>query len=234
MSLKYLVLRLAAPLMSFGEGDYWDIRGTDAFPTKSSIVGILSACFGYDRNEIEKIADLSDQISVSARQDNQFTILRDYHTILNTLKATGDQNKNAVQSYRYYLMDAEFSILISTPNASLFSQIRESLSEPAWPIFLGRKSCSPTFPIYWKEEIEADNAENAFARLPLLSKKKEEVELKDFFSAVKTKDLNKRKYQCITDERLSGKKTLIRDNVVNSNLRIFSERETYKFFVEVN
>ena len=62
--MKYLVLRLSAPLMSFGEGDYWDIRGTSIFPTKSAIVGILASCFGYDRNETEKISFLIENISV--------------------------------------------------------------------------------------------------------------------------------------------------------------------------
>lgn len=46
--MKYLVLRLESYLMSFGEGDYWDVRGTGAFPTKSAILGLLSACMGLD------------------------------------------------------------------------------------------------------------------------------------------------------------------------------------------
>lgn len=220
--------------MSYGEGDYWDIRGTSVFPTKSSIVGILSSCLGYDRNETEKIAELSDQIFVSARQDNQFTILRDYHTILNTLKATGDPNENAVQSYRQYLMDAEFTVLVSSMDMTVYSKIKESLSDPAWPIFLGRKSCSPTFPIFWNEEIESENAEHAFRKLNLLSQKKEILEWKDFFPKENTKTGYKKKYPCITDEKIIGKKSLIRDDVVNSKLRIFSQRETTKFFVEVD
>jgi CRISPR-associated protein Cas5/CasD subtype I-E len=217
--------------MSFGEGDYWDIRGTSVFPTKSAIVGILSSCLGYDRNEIEKISSLSDKISVSARQDNQFTTLRDYHTIMDTLKAEGSPNKNAVQSYRQYLMDAEFTILISSIDVMLFTEIKESLIDPVWPIFLGRKSCSPSFPIYWGEEIEVENAELAFRELNLVCKKKEEIGLKDFSS--KKKISPQRKYPCITDEKIAGKKALVRDNVVNSRLRIFSGRETTKFYVEV-
>jgi CRISPR-associated protein Cas5/CasD subtype I-E len=220
--------------MSFGEGDYWDIRGTDVFPTKSSIVGILSCCLGYDRNETEKIAQLSDNISVSARQDNQFTLLRDYHTIMDTLKADGSSNKNAVQSYRQYIMDAEFTVLISSPNTLLYAHIKEALIDPVWSIFLGRKSCPPTFPIFWDEEIEAENSENAFKELKLLSKIKEAIEFNDFFKSKNIQKTADRKYPCITDEKIIGKKTLTRDNVVNSKLRIFSQRETTKFFVEVN
>jgi CRISPR-associated protein Cas5/CasD subtype I-E len=220
--------------MSFGEGDYWDIRGTDVFPTKSSIVGILSCCLGYDRSETEKIAILSDSISVSARQDNQFTLLRDYHTIMDTMKANGEPNKNAVQSYRQYLMDAEFTILISSANTLLFTQLKEALLDPVWTIFLGRKSCSPTFPIFWNEEIEAENVKHAFEALMVVSKKKEALEFIDFFKPNKKQEKTKRIYPCITDEKITGKKTLTRDNVINSKLRIFSQRETTKFTVEVN
>jgi CRISPR-associated protein Cas5/CasD subtype I-E len=231
--MKYLVLRLSAPLMSFGEGDYWDIRGTDVFPTKSAIVGIISCCLGYDRSDTENIAKLSDSISVSARQDNQFTLLRDYHTIMDTMKANGEPNKNAVQSYRQYLMDAEFTILISSADTSVYTQIKEALLDPVWPIFLGRKSCSPAFPIFWNEEIDADNVEYAFKEIKLVRKKKEAVEFADFFKRKNNEATNK-KFPCITDEKITGKKTLTRDNVINSKLRIFSQRETTKFFVEIN
>jgi CRISPR-associated protein Cas5/CasD subtype I-E len=233
--MKYLVLRLSAPLMAFGEGDYWDIRGTGIFPTKSAIVGILASCFGYDRNETEKISHLSDSISVSARQDNKFSLLRDYHTILDTLKADGKKNPNAVISIRQYLMEAEFSVLISTNNNSLHEQIKEALQNPEWPPFLGRKSCVPSFPIFWNEEIEADNAQTAFKQLPLVHNIKNHTDFQDFFKTKQTIiKSEKEKYACISDEHISGQKTLTRDNVINSKLRVFSQRETYKFYVEVN
>ena len=233
--MKYLVLRLSAPLMAFGEGDYWDIRGTGIFPTKSAIVGILASCFGYDRNETEKISTLSNGISVSCRQDNQFSLLRDYHTILDTLKADGKKNPNAVISIRQYLMEAEFSVLVSTKDKDLNEQIKEALLNPEWPPYLGRKSCVPSFPIYWNEEIEADSAQTAFKTLPLAEKVKKHTDFQDFFKTKQTIiKSEKEKYACITDEHIGGQKTLTRDNVINSKLRVFSQREIYKFYVEVN
>lgn len=227
--MKYLVLRLWAPLMSFGEGDYWDIRGTGVFPTKSAVVGMLAACMGWPRNESDKIAGLSEGISVSVRQDNTFSILRDYHTILNTLKADGKPNENAVQSYRHYLMDAEFSVLISSRSDLLSREIKSALLDPVWPVFLGRKSCIPCAPVFWDEEIEWDDARKAFENLPLLC-----FARGNKFPGVRLRcKPGKKYYQCVTDERISGKKILIRDDVVNSKLRIFSQRETYKFSVEI-
>ncbi len=227
--MKYLVLRLSAPLMSFGEGDYWDIRGTGVFPTKSAVVGILAACFGWSREETEKIAGLSGDISVSVRQDNTFPILRDYHTILNTLKSDGKPNENAVQSYRHYLMDAEFSVLIWPRNDSLYQEIKSALFDPVWPVFLGRKSCIPCVPVFWGEETEMDDAKKAFENLPLLCSARG----KKFINEENRGKPGKKHYACVTDERIQGKKILLRDNVINSKLRVFSLRETYKFSVEI-
>jgi CRISPR-associated protein Cas5/CasD subtype I-E len=233
--MKYLVLRLSAPLMAFGEGDYWDIRGTGIFPTKSAIVGILASCFGYDRNETEKISHLSDSISVSARQDSKFSLLRDYHTILDTLKADGKKNPNAVISIRQYLMEAEFSVLVSTNDKELHEQIKKALLNPEWPPFLGRKSCVPSFPIFWNEEEEFENAKEGFEKLSLVKDIKIQNDFQDFFKTNQSREKSEKEiYPCITDEPIEGRKTLTRDNVINSKLRVFSQRETYKFSVEVN
>ncbi|MDH5718653.1 MAG: type I-E CRISPR-associated protein Cas5/CasD [Spirochaetia bacterium] len=230
--MKYIVLRLSAPLMSFGEGDYWDIRSTGVFTTKSAVSGLLATCFGWSRNDVEQIRNLSDNISVSVRQDNHFSLLRDYHTILNTLKADGKPNPHAVQSYRSYIMDGEFSVLISANSETLFNEIKTALDNPQWPVFLGRKSCVPSLPIYWDEIIEAENSHAAFQNLPLLSS----VRHKKFNKQFEPLQDNQKQYACFTDEKtknISVKKTLIRDNIVNSQLRVFSQREIYKFFVEV-
>jgi CRISPR-associated protein Cas5/CasD subtype I-E len=233
--MRYLVLRLSAPLMSFGEGDYWDIRGTGIFPSKSAIVGMLACCFGYDRNETEEISHLSDSVSVSSRQDNKFSLLRDFHTILDTLKADGKKNPNAVISIRQYLMEAEFSVLISTKDSSLLEQIQNALQDPVWPPFLGRKSCIPSFPIYWGEEVEYENAKVGFEKLPLLKDIKKHKDFQDFFKTKHSKEKSEpEKYPCLSEEKINGKTTLMRDNIVNSKLRVFSQRETYKFYVEVN
>lgn len=226
--MRYLVLRLQAPLMSFGEGDYWDVRGTGAFPTKSAILGILSCCLGWYKNESEQIINLGESISISAREDIKCSIQRDYHTIMNTLKADGKLNDNAVQSYRSYLMDGAFSVLISSKSDSILDQIKAALENPVWVPFLGRKACSPNLPLFQSEEINSSNAKKVFEELKTIP----EI-LKQLDSDYEHKLYQS--YACVTDEKLEGnmKKTLIRDTVVNPNLRVFSQREVYKFYVEV-
>jgi CRISPR-associated protein Cas5/CasD subtype I-E len=228
--MRYLVLRLQAPLMSFGEGDYWDVRGTGAFPTKSAILGILSCCLGWNQNESDKIAELGESISVSAREDIKCSIQRDYHTILNTLRANGVINKDAVQSYRNYLMDGAFSVLISSKSNSVLDKIKDALGSPVWIPFLGRKACAPTLPLFLNEEVNSNNAKDAFEHLKTIP----EI-LRQLQSESNSEGKENNRFACVTDEKIDSnmKKSLVRDTVVNSSLRVFAQREVYKFYVEV-
>lgn len=217
--------------MSFGEGDYWDVRGTEPHPTKSAILGILSASLGLDwtnQSHANEIVDLGQNISVSSREDKTCSILRDYHTILNTLRANGKSNENAVQSYRNYLMDGAFTVLISCdPDRN--RRIKSALVSPAWPVFLGRKACTPSIPLFQNEEADEENAKAAFEKIetiPQLKARKLGIKIQ--------KKQTKMKLGCMTEELLDGnlKKTLIRDTVIHPGLRVFAQRQTYKFFVE--
>ncbi|EPG75039.1 CRISPR-associated protein Cas5/CasD, subtype TIGR01868 [Leptospira fainei serovar Hurstbridge str. BUT 6] len=237
--MKYLALRLESYLMSFGEGDYWDVRGTAAFPTKSSILGILSACLGLDwtnEQQTKDIVTIGESLSLSVREDSKCMIQRDYHTILDTLRADGKLNPNAVQSYRNYLMDGSFTALLSFSDPSVFEKVKSSLSNPAWSIFLGRKACSPTLPIYWNEEIEGENSKLVFAKLETIPQAKSRMLgiIPKKQSWAKSEN-DKQPLACVTEENLESdyKKSLIRDTVVNPTLRVFAQREIYKFYVGV-
>lgn len=114
---------------------------------------------------MEEIVRIGESLTLSAREDCKCMIQREYHTILDTLKADGKLNENAVQSYRNYLMDGSFSVLLTFTQNEIHEKVRDSLLNPSWPIFLGRKACPPTLPIYWGEEPEEENAKEVFSRL---------------------------------------------------------------------
>ncbi|EMK25491.1 type I-E CRISPR-associated protein Cas5/CasD [Leptospira kirschneri] len=236
--MKYLVLRLESYFMSYGEGDYWDVRGTGAFPTKSSILGILSACKGLDwtnEQHAQEIVAIGESLSLSVREDSKCMIQRDYHTILDTLKADGKLNPNAVQSYRNYLMDGSFTALLSFSHFNLYETVKSSLLNPVWPIFLGRKACAPTLPIYWNEEIEGENSKSIFEKLETIPQTKQRIlSIRPKRNPWTQGKIEKQQLPCITEENLEidSKKSLIRDAVVNPTLRVFSQREVYKFYVE--
>jgi CRISPR-associated protein Cas5/CasD subtype I-E len=221
--MKYIVLRFESPLMSFGDGYYWDIRGTVSFPTRSAVIGICALCLGYTRDDSAQIAELNNAVTITSREDSKVTTLRDYHTILDTLRSSGALNKDTVVSVRHYLADGGFTVLLGILDDSIFEELIKGLSDPVWPPFLGRKACISTTPIFQGEIVEADSAYEALDKTPLLaiiSKKSTEQE----------QATSNGRYQCVTDERIGiGKKRLVRDVPVNTALRIFSQREVYTF-----
>lgn len=50
-------------------------------------------------------------------------------------------------TYRYYLQDAAFAVVMEVP-ADKAETIAEALQSPAWDVYLGRKNCVPTDFIY--------------------------------------------------------------------------------------
>lgn len=54
-----LLLRLAAPLQSWGSDSKFETRKTDREPTKSGVVGLLAAALGLRRDDTEGLARLN-------------------------------------------------------------------------------------------------------------------------------------------------------------------------------
>ena len=51
-----------------------------------------------------------------------------------------------MQTYRHYLLDARFGVLIEGP-AALLEEIAAALRNPKWGVWLGRKCCLPASPV---------------------------------------------------------------------------------------
>ncbi len=128
--MSTLLIRLAAPLQSWGI-DKFERRGTERTPTKSGVIGIIAAAFGRRRNE--KIDDLLT-LRFGVRVDQDGKLLRDYHTAKN--------QKSAYVTTRYYMTDAIFLVGLQGEE-TLLGQIDYALTHPAFPLFLGRRSCPP-------------------------------------------------------------------------------------------
>jgi CRISPR system Cascade subunit CasD len=73
--------------------------------------------------------------------------IEDFHTVEKTITASGKTNPNAVMTYRQYLCDADFLVLIEM-DANAADDLKEKLSNPDWGIWLGRKSCIPSAPVF--------------------------------------------------------------------------------------
>ncbi|KAA8881881.1 type I-E CRISPR-associated protein Cas5/CasD [Nocardia colli] len=155
-----MVLRLAAPLQSWGGHSEYNRRETAAQPTKSGVVGLLAAAAGYQRG-----ADLRElvRLRLGVRVDEPGTLLRDFHTVSDyrgrplpaaAVNAKGEQRNSTLSgrpklihvTKRFYLQDAIFVVAVSGDRV-LLETLRNALRHPVFPLALGRRSCPPTLPL---------------------------------------------------------------------------------------
>lgn len=156
-----LFLRLEAPMQSWGERGRWSVRDTSPEPTKSGVIGLLSCALGW--RDDERIRNLSLALSIGVRHDRlgDVTQLVDYHTVgggyltPQLLTAEGKPKANNKrphneQTWRTYLCDTSFLVALQTRNddPTLIATLSTAVQQPVWPIYLGRKSCVPTLPVF--------------------------------------------------------------------------------------
>ena len=158
--MSVLILRLAAPMQSWGLQSRFSVRDTAREPTKSGVVGLLGAALGWPRD-----ADFSDlnALLMAARIDRPGTVRRDYHTAgggtvpnrkaYGVAESSADINKpvtegklRTVLSNRYYLADADFRVALAGEE-SLLRELERAVLAPRWSLFLGRKAFVPNQPL---------------------------------------------------------------------------------------
>lgn len=132
--MSTLLLRLGAPLQSWGTSSRFVRRNTDLVPSRSGVIGLLAAAKGIRR--IDSIEDLLD-LRIGVRVEQPGTLERDFQTA-----RTRDGDASMPLSYRFYLADAVFAVAVQGER-SMMDGLRNALRKPAFPLFLGRRSCPP-------------------------------------------------------------------------------------------
>lgn len=131
-----LLLRLAAPLQSWGVDSKYDIRRTQREPTKSGVIGLIASAMGKSREEsLEDLASLR----FGVRVDQPGRLHRDFHMVKK-------DKKTSYLTYRYYIEDAVFLAGLESDDKAFLNMICDHLKAPSYPLFLGRRSCPPTHP----------------------------------------------------------------------------------------
>ncbi|GAJ26884.1 CRISPR-associated protein [Liquorilactobacillus sucicola DSM 21376 = JCM 15457] len=136
--MKTLTIKLNAPLQSFGNEATFARRTTWKYPSKSAVIGMLSAAMGYRRND-SRIADLNT-LKFAVRIDQPGQTMTDYQTVewkLSTRKIT----------YRDYLQDAIFVVAIGSEDDQLIDTLRTALRHPKFQLFFGRRANAPAGPL---------------------------------------------------------------------------------------
>lgn len=151
----FLILRLEGALQSWGDHSKWDVRDSGDFPSKSGVVGLLACAMGLERGAPEIVA-LSSALHMAVRADRPGIRMLDYQTVQGhpLYNAEGKPRpSNTIVSPRWYLQDASFLVVLELPDPWR-KRVEEALKRPAWPVYLGRKSCVPSRPV-WEETTEA-------------------------------------------------------------------------------
>lgn len=191
---RYLALWLEAPLQSWGFDSRFYRRDTLDFPTRSGILGLLCCARGAGGEQTEWLGKMQShgQDVYAFRRSDQGSFrdlsparLRDFHMvgsgynekdpwenllIPKTVEKKKPQGagtkgtKGTKITYRYYLQDAAFGVVLNLPEDEA-SLTAEALQDPVWDLYLGRKSCVPTDFIYRGLFSTHEEAESVLAKL---------------------------------------------------------------------
>lgn len=151
-----LLLRLEGPLQSWGVRAHWEERDTAFEPTKSGVIGLIGCAMGLRRDDA-RLHEISEALRMGVRVDRAGSLLVDYHTTGGAkaadgepegmLNAQGKLKRETDVSTRRYLMDASFLVALRGLDVDV-AACAEALQHPVWPVFLGRKACVPTAPVF--------------------------------------------------------------------------------------
>lgn len=159
MSNNYtvLALQLEGPMQSWGYDSQFNRRNTGLFPTKSALAGLCCAAMGLSRGSQEEKTALEKFVTVKLLciavprkvRDREVMVKRmqDYHTVMGTRDAKGNIKSDAVLTYRQYLNDAGF-IALFEGGQEFIEEVGVALQNPVWGIWLGRKACIPSVPVF--------------------------------------------------------------------------------------
>ena len=162
---RHLILNLEAPLMAFG-GETIDAYGViRPFPAVSMLTGLLANALGWRRIERQRHQDLQDRIVFAARIDREphgGLRMTDFQSaaINNTEQSWttrgrpegrgGGTYQNHLR-YRDYHADMSVTVALRLDPAdgdTTLDELADALEEPARPLFIGRKPCLPSRPLF--------------------------------------------------------------------------------------
>lgn len=136
--MRTILLKFAGPLQSWGTDSKFETRYTDRYPSKSGVIGIISASFGFERSDDERNQRFN-QLDFAVRVDQTGEFLHDYQ-VARRYNKKGIPFKHPYVTNRYYLQDAIFTIALGHEDKKWINTIENALKNPYYQPFLGRRS----------------------------------------------------------------------------------------------
>ena len=219
--IPLLLLRLEAPLQSWGDRARWRYRNTGNEPTKSGIVGLLSCALGYKRGD-SRIIDLDKSLKMGVRIEQEGEILEDFCTVKveNFTRANGKSKDKTELIYKDYLQNACFLVVLSG-ETSILKKLKNALLRPYWSLYLGRKACVPSRPIFDSIINKYSSIEEALEKISWATE----------FNFLYPEDfVAPESLRCIVDDP-NGELTR-NDIIKNSPTRIYGSRRVKEYWIK--
>lgn len=182
--MKAAVLRLDAPLISFGAPAVDQRNVVQAYPALSMLTGLLGNALGWDHREADRFDALQERVRYASRIDRRGEAVQDYQTVdLGTPwmlpenagwttrgRIAGRGGSSSVGTHirlRDYRADSVHTVALTLQGeaAPSLDEIVEALRSPARPLFIGRKCCLPAAPIL-HEVVEGASLLQVLATVP--------------------------------------------------------------------
>lgn len=182
--MKVLILRLDAPLVSFGASAVDHHGVVQRFPTLSLLTGLVANALGWDHRDADRLDGLQERIRYAARIDRSGHALVDYQTVdlgqdhmrpelcgwttrgVVSSRGGGSSDGTHIRQM-HYRADSVHSVALTLTGDEWPSvvDVADALREPARPLFIGRKCCLPASPIL-VDSLEASSLLGALASSP--------------------------------------------------------------------
>lgn len=164
---EYLIVKLEGPMQAWGGHTFEDRRPSELFPTRSGLLGLLSACLGYKRTDVDKQQALAISLLFAVRLDTKPIKMIDYHTVKHARKEyQGLKFNDTIQTWREYLQDAKYTVAIwLTDHTSItIDELITAINKPVFTPFLGRRSCPIVRPLF-ECRVNAEDELGALAQV---------------------------------------------------------------------
>lgn len=204
--MNTLLIRLIAPMQSWGVQSRYDSRDSGREPSKSGVIGLLCAALGRPR--WEAVDDLAS-LRMGVRVDREGTLKWDYQTVNNPQKP--------VVSQRAYLSGAAFLVGFEG-DLSLLKTIQQALKRPVWFLYLGKKAFPPAEPVWLTDGLRTgEDLVTALVNYPRLVPAADEEDIR---------------LRLVLEDGINGE-MITADSPISFQTRQYANRRVRTEFVEI-
>lgn len=162
---RHLLLRLEGPLVAFGGETIDNLGVIRDFPAQSMLTGLIANALGWRREDASAHDRLQARLVFGARLDRAGSQFTDFQTAelrkddagwttsgLPEGRAGGDGTYKG-QHLRFRDFHADAAVLVAlrlqaADEPPTLKTIADAMRRPARPLFLGRKPCVPSAPLF--------------------------------------------------------------------------------------